>query len=162
LEREAYEFARSKELDIQLEHEKDVLQSFGITDLGPELDNLDVAAVVARNIAERERNQARLKAAADAEVQTIKSKITGMSDTKGDSADASDSDSAVLEAQATKVANVADEMAEKKDNAQGLNSVGVSGAQQNRRDDQKDQAMKAEFDELLRPLKQSLGEALNP
>jgi len=161
LEREAYEFARSKELDIQLEHEKDVLQSFGITDLGPELENLDIAAVVARNIAERERKQATLEAAADAEGQSTKTEIAGMIDTKGGSADARGYDSAALEAQPTKVANAADEATEKENSAQGLQPVDISDAQQSRREDQRDQAMKAEFDELLRPLRQSLGEALD-
>jgi hypothetical protein len=45
---------------------------------------------------------------------------------------------------------------------EGLASVSVSITQQSNEYGQRDQAMKAEFNELLRPLGQSLGEVLDP
>ena len=90
---------------------KVALRSFGITDFGPELDNLDIAAVMARNVAEYERQQ-RLKAAgaeaATAEGQSVKEEST---ETKRDGAGSRGSDSVALKAQATEVANPANETA---------------------------------------------------
>jgi hypothetical protein len=110
-----------------------------------------------------ERKQARLEtaAAAHTEDQTVKMKVTETNSTKGDRAHARGSDSVALEAQATVVANADDETVEKEKNAQGHDAGSISGTHQDSRDGQRDQAIRAEFDELLSPLMQSLGEALN-
>lgn len=79
---------------------------------------MDIAAVIARDVAELEQQQ-RLKAAAAetaiAEGQPVKEESVG---TKRDGAGARGSDSIALEAQATNMANAANETAEKEDNAQ--------------------------------------------
>lgn len=160
-------YARSRELDIQIEREKDVLRSFGITTFGPELENLDIAAVIARNVAERERKQASLEAAvaeaADAENQTASNEVTETDNgTKEDGTGAQDPGSGALEMQAAKVADTADETTETENSAQGFNSVSLPGAQQSHDHGQMNQAMEAEFDELSRPLAQSLGEVFDP
>lgn len=162
LERQAYEAARTRELDVRAERAIATLRSFGITDFGPELDNLDIAAVIARNVAELERQQ-RLKAAA-AEAATVEGQLAKEEsvETKKGVAGARGSDSVALGAQATKVANTANETFEKDDNAQNCDPFDLSGLQQAHRDGPGSQAMKAEFDELLSPLRQSLGEVLDP
>lgn len=119
-----------------------------------------------RNVAERERNQARLEAAAaeaaDAEDQTAKNGVTETNGTKEDGTGTHDSGSVALGMQTIKVAGTADETMETENSAQGLKSVSTSGAQQSHDHGQMNQAIKAKFDELLRPLKQSLGEVLDP
>lgn len=141
------------------------LQSFGITDFGPgALDNLEIAAVMARCVAEHERKQVRVKAAAaaEAENQSTRTEITETSGTKGDSTEARGSNSAPVEAQDTKIAVAADETAKKEDGRQALDSIGVSNVQQSHEDSERGQVIKEELDELLRPLRQSLGEVLDP
>lgn len=81
-----------------------------------------------------------------------------MRDTDGYTADARGSNGIALEAQATKVANAANKTA----GNQTLDAIDISGAQKSQRDISKNQAMRAELDEVPRPLKQLLGEVLDP
>ena len=111
-----------------------------------------------------ERQEARFQTfaaeTATVEDHTVREETTEISGTRKISADACGSNtgsaSVALEAEAT------DKTAGLEHNAQELDCVSVCDAQQNFRDGSRDQTAKEGFDELFRPLRQPLGEILDP
>jgi hypothetical protein len=49
LKRQVEEIARGRELDQRIELAQESLESFGVTDFGPELGSLDITVVVSDN-----------------------------------------------------------------------------------------------------------------